>query len=77
MSLMHRPKSRTHTRAKEVRHDDQENEEDAGEKVARAGAHRTAVITAVQSGSSVSGTFVAFDGGGQLSGSVSGDTFDT
>jgi len=41
------------------------------------GSHWTAVITSVQSGSSVSGTWVTFVGGsGQVSGSVSGDDFD-
>ena len=41
------------------------------------GSHWTAIITAVQSGSSVSGTWVtSISGGGQVSGSVSGDNFD-
>jgi hypothetical protein len=41
------------------------------------GFHWTAVITAVQSGSSASGTWVtSVGGGGQVSGSVSGDDLD-
>jgi len=40
------------------------------------GSHWTAIITTVQTGSSASGTFVTSGGGGQVSGSVSGDDLD-